>query len=104
MWQQLVDLEARNADFSEVINKWVMNEYNQSQIMILSAFTGIKHLLPTRSYSGKLNITPQVSVYAHSRPTDQNAPRSPKNKPVEAKPTLHTPRPTTHTECLWEHL
>lgn len=27
-----------------------------------------------------------------------------KNKLIEAILALHTPRPTTHTECLWEHL
>lgn len=27
-----------------------------------------------------------------------------KNKPAEAILALHTPQPTAHTECLWEHL
>lgn len=29
---------------------------------------------------------------------------TPENKPIEAILALHTPRPTAHTECLWEHL
>lgn len=43
-----------------------------------------------------------VSVYARSRPTYYDArTHTPKKQAMLA---LHTPRPTTHTECLWEHL
>lgn len=37
--------------------------------------------------------------------TDQKKKKKKKKKsPFQAILALHTPRPTTHTECLWEHL
>lgn len=37
-------------------------------------------------------------------PTYYNACTHSRNKPSEAMLALHTPQPTAHTECLWEHL
>lgn len=77
---------------------WICVEVPKDQLI----FTQLRLKRNTFKYHCKC----QVSIYAHSTVGLHiiMCAHTLQNKPIEAILALHTPRPTTHTECLWEHL